>query len=335
VTIPPAEGGLIGIALPTRSPLWLAHGKSLATSLAELGYETDLKYASDEPSAQASQVKAMIARGATVLVIAPVEGVSLTAVIGEAAAAGIRVVSYDRLVRDTPNVDYYATFDAFGIGVLQGESIVGALHLDDAAGPFNVELFAGPPDGDAGRFFDGAMSVLQPFLDAGRLVVPSGETRYPEQIGTLHWDGGTAQARMDNLLRTWYADRRVDAVLSPRDAMSRGVIASLRQEGYYTAGRWVPVVTGQDAELASVQSILAGEQTSTVFRDSSALAARAAAMVDAMLKGRPVEVNDVRTYDNGVAVIPSFVLSGVTVTRDNAQEVLVDSGYYTAAELAP
>jgi putative multiple sugar transport system substrate-binding protein len=218
--------------------------------------------------------------------------------------------------------------------VLQATSIENSLDLKNAAGPFNLELFAGSPDDNNAKFFfDGAMSVLQPYIDSGKLVVKSGQTEFPDQVGTLRWDGATAQARMDTILATNYADDRVDAVLSPYDGISRGIIASLTGVGYYTADQPGPVVTGQDAELPSVKSILADEQTSTVFKDTRLLAAQAAKMVDQMLKGETVEVNDTTTYENGVKTVPSFLLDMVLVTKDNVQSELVDSGYYTEADL--
>jgi putative multiple sugar transport system substrate-binding protein len=222
------------------------------------------------------------------------------------------------------------------VGVAQAGSIVDSLDLNNAAGPFNLELFAGSPDdNNAGFFFNGAMSILQPFIDSGKLVVQSGETKFPEQVGTLRWSGDAAQARMDNILASKYADGRVDAVLSPYDGISRGIIASLKQVGYYTADKPGPVVTGQDAELPSVKSILAGEQTSTVFKDTRVLAAKVAEMVAQFLGGQTVEVNDTETYDNGVKVVPSYLLPVTSVTKDNVTKELVDTGYYTAEEVQP
>jgi putative multiple sugar transport system substrate-binding protein len=329
------EGGLVGIAMPTKSSArWIADGDNLVKSLNELGYETDLQYAEDDIPTQVSQVENMITKGAKVLVIAAIDGTTLADTLQKAADAGIKTLAYDRLIRESPNVDYYTTFDNFKVGVLQATSIEDSLDLKNAAGPFNLELFAGSPDdNNAGFFFNGAMSVLQPYIDSGKLVVQSGETKFPEQVGTLRWDGATAQARMDNILATHYSDKRVDAVLSPYDGISRGIIASLKQVGYYTADQPGPVVTGQDAELPSVKSILADEQTSTVFKDTRNLAAQAAKMVDQMLKGETVEVNDTTTYENGVKTVPSFLLDMVTVTKDNVQKELVDSGYYTEADL--
>ena len=329
-------GGLVGIAMPTKSSArWIADGDNLVKSLKELGYETDLQYAEDDIPTQVSQVENMITKGAKVLVIAAIDGTTLTDTLKKAADAGIKVFAYDRLIRNSPNVDYYAAFDNFDVGVAQAGSIVDSLKLATAAGPFNIELFAGSPDdNNAGFFFNGAMSILQPLIDSGKLVVQSKETKFPEQVGTLRWDGATAQARMDNILATHYADKNVDAVLSPYDGISRGIIASLKQVGYYGA-KPAPVVTGQDAELPSVKSILAGEQTSTVFKDTRTLAAQVAKMVDQFLKGQTVEVNDTKTYENGIKVVPAFLLPVVSVTKDNVTQALVDTGYYTADEVKP
>lgn len=330
-------GGLVGIAMPTKSSArWIADGDNLVKSLTELGYTTDLQYAEDDIPTQLNQIENMITKGAKVLVIAAIDGTTLADTLQKAADSGIKVFAYDRLIRESPNVDYYAAFDNFKVGVAQAGSIVDSLDLKNAAGPFNIELFAGSPDdNNAGFFFNGAMSILQPLIDSGKLVVVSKETKFPEQVGTLRWDGATAQARMDNILATHYADKRVDAVLSPYDGISRGIIASLKQVGYYSPDKLGPVVTGQDAELPSVKSILAGEQTSTVFKDTRTLAAKVATMVDQLLKGATVDINDTETYDNGVKVVPSYLLPVVSVTKNNVTQELVDTGYYTAEEVKP
>ena len=334
----PAGGGeLIGIAMPTKSSArWIADGDNLVKSLVALGYETDLQYAEDDIPTQLNQVENMITKGAKVLVIAAIDGTTLTDTLQKAADAGIKVFAYDRLIRNSGNVDFYAAFDNFDVGVAQAGSIVDSLDLNNAAGPFNVELFAGSPDdNNAGFFFNGAMSILDPLIASGKLVVQSKETKFPEQVGTLRWDGVAAQARMDNILATYYTGKRVDAVLSPYDGISRGIIASLKQVGYYSADKPAPVVTGQDAELPSVKSILAGEQTRTVFKDTRTLAAQVAKMVDQFLKGETVEINDTTTYENGVKVVPSFLLPVLSVTKDNVTQALVDTGYYTAEEVKP
>ncbi|CAN3128317.1 multiple monosaccharide ABC transporter substrate-binding protein [Mycobacterium sp. smrl_JER01] len=328
------QKGTIGIAMPTKSSeRWVADGQNMVNQFQELGYQTDLQYGDDIVQNQVSQIENMITKGVDLLVVAPIDGSSLTATLQNAATAGIPVISYDRLIRGTDNVDYYATFDNFQVGVLQAQYIVDTLDPDAAPAPLNIELFAGSPDdNNATFFFDGAMSVLAPYLDSGKLVVRSGQTDFT-QVATLRWDGGLAQSRMDNLLSQAYTAVPIDAVLSPYDGISRGVISALRSAGYGNAARPLPVVTGQDAELASVQSIVAGEQTQTVFKDTRELARSAVQMSDAVLNGGEPEVNDTETYDNGVKVVPAYLLEPVSVDRANYEQVLVDSGYYTQAQV--
>jgi len=328
------EKGTIGIAMPTKSSeRWVADGQNMVDQFQALGYQTDLQYGDDVVQNQVSQIENMITKGVKLLVIAPIDGSSLTNTLQHAADMKIPVVSYDRLIKGTPNVDYYATFDNFKVGVLQGTYIVDTLGLEQGKGPFNVELFAGSPDdNNATYFWQGAMSVLQPHIDKGALVVKSGQTAF-DQVATLRWDGGLAQSRMDNLLSQAYTTGRVDAVLSPYDGISRGVISALKSSGYGNAARPLPIVTGQDAELASVKSIVAGEQTQTVFKDTRELAQAAVQEADAVLTGGTPEVNDTKTYDNGVKVVPSYLLEPVSVDKSNYQKVLVDSGYYSESEI--
>lgn len=328
-----AEGGIVGISMPTRSSSrWISDGDSMVSAFEALGYDTDLQYAEDDIPTQVSQIENMITKGANVLVIAAIDGVALSDVLNKAAEAGVNVVAYDRLIRSSEHVDYYATFDNFGVGVIQATSIVDELGLESNDGPFNIELFAGSPDdNNATFFFNGAMSVLQPHIDSGKLVVKSGQTEF-EQVAILRWDGAVAQSRMDNLLSSAYTEENVHAILSPYDGLSRGIISSLKGVGYYDSVEG-PVVTGQDAELESVRLMLAGEQTSTVFKDTRELAAQTAKMVDQLIKGETVEVNDTETYDNGVKVVPSFLLIPVAVTADEVDSILVDSGYWTSEEV--
>jgi putative multiple sugar transport system substrate-binding protein len=237
------------------------------------------------------------------------------------------------LIRESPNVDYYATFDNFKVGVQQATSIVKALGLPEASGPFNIELFGGSPDDNNAYFFyNGAMSVLQPLIDEGKLVVRSGQTGM-DTVGTLRWDGAVAQSRMDNLLSAHYSDARVDAVLSPYDGLSIGILSSLKGVGYGSADQPMPVVSGQDAEVPSVKSILAGEQHSTIFKDTRELARVTVGMVDALLQGSKPEINDTSTYDNGVKVVPSYLLEPVAVDESNWEKILIDSGYYTIDQI--
>src|SRR5829696_7211235 len=326
--------GTVGIAMPTKSSArWIDDGNNIVKILKERGYGTDLQYAEDDIPNQLSQVENMVTKGAKVLVVAAIDGTTLSDVLKQAKAKGITVIAYDRLIRNTPNVDYYATFDNFQVGVLQAQSIEQGLGLKEGKGPFNIELFGGSPDdNNAFFFYDGAMSVLQPYIDSGKLVVQSGQMGM-DKVGTLRWDGTVAQARMDNLLSAFYTDKRVDAVLSPYDGLSRGIISSLRGVGYGTADQPWPVITGQDAEVASVKAMIAGEQAYTVFKDTRQLAAQTAKMVDQALKGETVDVNDTTTYDNGVKVVPSYLLTPISIDINNYQKELVDSGYIKAEDL--
>jgi putative multiple sugar transport system substrate-binding protein len=328
------DAGYVGIAMPTKSSeRWVGDGANMVKEFEALGYKTDLQYAEDVVENQISQIENMITKGVDVLVIASIDGESLTGVLDKAAKADIPVIAYDRLIKNSEHVSYYATFDNFKVGVQQGSYIEKALGLDKGEGPFNVELFAGSPDdNNAYFFFNGAMSVLQPYIDSGKLVVKSGQTNF-DQAATLRWDGALAQSRMDNLLSAHYTDARVDAVLSPYDGISIGIISSLKGIGYGSADKPLPVITGQDAELASIKSIIAGEQTQTVFKDTRELAKKAVGMAAAVLKGEEAEVNDTETYDNGKKVVPSYLLEPVSVDVTNYEEVVVGSGYYSADEL--
>jgi len=324
----------VGISMPTKtSTRWISDGESMVKVFEDMGYKTDLQFADDDIPNQLAQIENMITKGADVLVIAAIDGSTLSDTLAKAKEAGVLVIAYDRLIVNSENVDYYATFDNFGVGVIMGSQIEAGLDLKNAAGPFNVELFGGSPDDtNAFYFYDGAMSVLQPYIDSGKLVVQSGQTGM-DKVSTLRWDGIVAQARMENLLSAYYTDKRVDAVLSPYDGLSIGIISALKSVGYGTAGQPMPVVTGQDAEIASVKAMIAGEQTYTVFKDTRELAKQTAAMVDAALKGLEVPINDTKTYDNGVKIVPSYLLTPFSVDVTNYEKYLVESGYYTADQL--
>ena len=328
------KGATVGISMPTKSSeRWIADGENMVKQFQAAGYKTDLQYGDNIVENQVSQLENMITKGDKLLVIAAIDGSSLTNVLQKAKDAGVRVIAYDRLIRGTANVDDYATFDNFKVGVLQGSYIVDNLGLKQGKGPFNIELFAGSPDdNNTNYFFRGAMSVLQPYVDSKKLVVRSGQTSL-DQVATLRWDGGTAQARMDNLLSKSYTTERVDAVLSPYDGISIGIISALKGVGYGTAGKPLPIVTGQDAELASVKSIITGEQTQTVYKDTRKLASVAVQLGNALLTGGTPVVNDTKQYNNGVKVVPAYLLQPVSVDKSNYKEVLIGGGYYTAAQL--
>ncbi len=327
--------GTIGIAMPTKSSArWISDGDSMVEQFKAAGYDVDLQYAEDDIPNQLAQIENMITKGVNVLVIAAIDGTTLSNALENAHFADIKTIAYDRLIRDSEYVDYYATFDNFKVGVLQAESIVSGLkeRFPDVK-PWNVELFGGSPDDNNAYFFyDGAMSVLQPMIDDGSIAVVSGQMGM-DKVGTLRWDGAVAQARMDNLLSANYTDKQVHGVLSPYDGLSIGILSSLKGVGYGSGDLKMPIVSGQDAELQSIKSIIAGEQYSTVFKDTRELARVTVGMVDALLQGGEPEINDTTTYDNGVKVVPSYLLVPVPVDASNYQKIVIDSGYHSEADL--
>jgi putative multiple sugar transport system substrate-binding protein len=329
------DKGTIGIAMPTKSSSrWISDGESMVKQFTEAGYATDLQYAEDDIPNQLAQIENMITKGVNVLVIAAIDGTTLSNALENAQAAGIKVIAYDRLIRDSGAVDYYATFDNFKVGVLQANSLVQCLgeRFGDQK-PWNIELFGGSPDdNNAFFFYDGAMSVLQPMIDAGDIVVGSGQMGM-DVVGTLRWDGAVAQARMDNLLSANYGDKVLHGALSPYDGLSIGILSSVKGVGYGSGDLKMPCVTGQDAEIPSVKSMMAGEQYSTIFKDTRELARVTVKMVDAILQGQEPEINDTTTYDNGVKVVPSYLLEPNALGVNDIQSMLVDSGYYTADQL--
>jgi putative multiple sugar transport system substrate-binding protein len=336
----------IGVAMPTQtSERWIADGKAVKSQLEKEGYKVDLQFAGDDIPTQSQQVDQMITQGADLLIVAAIDGTALGSQLQAAADQGIPVISYDRLIRDSPNVDFYVSFDNYKVGVAQATALLtglGVLTKDgspgDAKGPFNIELFAGSlDDNNAHFFFDGAMDTLKKYMDDGTLVVKSGQTKI-EQAATLRWQQETAQKRMEDLLTKSYNDgTKVDGVLSPYDGLSRGIITALQNAGYgpTTDGgaKPMPIVTGQDAEIASVKLINDGVQSSTIFKDTRNLAKQAVTAAKAFLKGDKPEANDTKTYDNGVKVVPSYLLPVVTVYKDDIQKELIDTGYWTADEV--
>ncbi|WP_369237210.1 multiple monosaccharide ABC transporter substrate-binding protein [Streptomyces sp. R21] len=329
-----AKGGTIGIAMPTKSSeRWITDGANVEKDLKAKGYKTKLVFGEDDPDQQVSQIENLITQGVKALIVAAIDNKSLNNVLQQAADAHIPVISYDRLILGTKNVDYYASFDNEKVGKLQASYIVDKLGLASGKGPFNIELFAGSNDDNNTKyFFNGAMSVLQPYIDKKKLVVKSGQTAL-NKVTTLRWDGATAQHRMEDILTSTYTSGRVDAVLSPYDGISIGILAALKSDGYGSKSKPLPIITGQDAELASVKSIIAGEQSMTVYKDLRKLAQVATDMVDASLNGKKPEVNDTKSYDNGTKIVPAYLLQPVAVDKSNYKKELVDGGYYTADQL--
>jgi putative multiple sugar transport system substrate-binding protein len=332
----------IGVSMPTQtSERWIADGNSVKEQLENEGYKVDLQYANDDIPTQGQQVDQMITEGADLLIVAAIDGTALSSQLQAAADASIPVISYDRLIRDTENVDFYVSFDNYKVGVAQGTALLAGLGVTDkdgkkanATGPFNIELFAGSlDDNNAHFFFDGAMDTLKPYIADGTLVVKSGQADI-EQAAILRWQQETAQKRMEDLLTGSYNDgSKVAGVLSPYDGISRGIITALQNAGY-GQGSPMPVVTGQDAEIASVKLINDGVQSSTIFKDTRKLAEQAVTAAKAFLEGNKPEANDTKTYDNGVKVVPSYLLPVETVYKDDIKSKLIDSGYWTADEVA-
>lgn len=336
------KGALVGVAMPTKvSERWIADGNAVKSDLEKNGYKVDLEYANNDIPTQVQQINTMITKGAKVLVIASIDGGSLTDQLDAAAKAGIKVISYDRLLTGDKNVDYYVSFDNYKVGVFQANSLLTGLGVLDAdgkptgaKGPFNVEVFAGSPDDNNATFFyNGAMDTLKPYFADGTLVVKSGQTAF-NQVAILRWDPATAKARMQDLVAKSYSSgATVQGVLSPYDGLSDGILSALEGAGYGSGGKKLPIITGQDAEVASVKQIIAGTQYSTVYKDTRQLANKAADMANDILTGKKPEVNDTKSYDNKVKVVPSFLFQPVVVTKDNYQKVLVDSGYYKESDL--
>ncbi len=328
----PAEGGKVGVAMPTQDlQRWNQDGANMEEQLIAAGYEVDIQYAANDIATQVSQLENMIAGGCEVLVVASIDGSALGTVMAQAKDAGIPVIAYDRLIMDSDAVSYYATFDNWDVGVKQGQYIVDALDLENAGdATFNIEYITGDPgDNNINFFFDGAMSILQPYVDAGTLVTPSGQTE-KATVATANWATDAAQSRFDNILATNYADgTELHAVLASNDSTAQGVALAL--EANYTGN--YPVLTGQDCDIVSVQNMLAGKQSMSVFKDTRDLAAKTVEMVDAIMKGTEPPVNDTETYDNGTGVIPSYLCEPVAAEVDDIQTLLVDTGYYTQEQL--
>ena len=326
-----ASGNKVGVAMPTKDlQRWNQDGSNMQAELEAAGYEVDLQYASNDVATQVSQIENMINGGCSALVIASIDGESLTTVLESAKSAGIPVIAYDRLIMNTDAVSYYATFDNYMVGTKQGQYIVDTLDLDNADGPFNMEITGGSPDDNNAKFFyQGAIDVLQPYMDAGKIVVPSGQIDFAT-VGTPGWATETAQSRMENILSSNYADgTNLDIALCSNDSTALGVENALAAN--YT-GEY-PVVTGQDCDIANVKNMIDGKQSMSIFKDTRTLASQVVKMVGQIMSGSDVDVNDTETYDNGTGVIPSYLCEPVFADINNYKELLIDSGYYTEADL--
>lgn len=321
----------VGVAMPTKDlQRWVQDGENMQKELEEVGFAVDLQYANNDISAQVSQIENMIAGKCDVLVIASIDGTALGTVLKGAKEAHIPVIAYDRLIMQSDAVSYYATFDNELVGTLQGQYIEEALDLKNAAGPFNIELFTGSSDdNNCNFFFGGAMKILQPYIDGGKLVVKSGSTTLAE-CATPNWSTEEAQKRMENIISAYYSDgTKLNAVLSSNDSVANGITNALvsSYDGEF------PILTGQDCDITSVKNIIADKQSMSIFKDTRTLATKVSEMVKAIVNESEVPINDKETYDNGTGVIPSFLCEPVFADASNYKALLIDSGYYTEDQL--
>ena len=331
-SVPGGSGKKVGVSMPTQDlQRWNQDGAMIKKELESMGYTVDLQYAGNKVDTQAAQIEDMINTGCKVLIIAPIESSSLGTQLDMAAKKNVKVISYDRLLMNNENVDYYVTFDNYMAGQIQGEYIRDALDLDNARGPFYLEITAGDPgDNSAAYFFNGAMDVLKPYIDSGKLIVVSGQTEF-DTCATPEWSTATAQARAENIIASYYFNgTNIDAWLCSNDSTALGVINAL--DATYPGRSW-PVITGMDCDLVNVKCILNGKQAMSVFKDTRTLAYQAAVMADQILSGMTVECNDTWTGNNNVKIVPAYLCSPVFADINNYKAILIDSGYYTDYDL--
>lgn len=320
--------GKVGISLPTKDLMrWAQDGDQMKKEFETLGYTVDLQYASNTVKTQVLQIENMINSGCDVLIIAAIESSSLGEVLNKAKSKNIPVIAYDRLIYETDSVDYYVTFDNYRVGQIQAEYIVNSLNLNNTKGPYNIEITAGDPsDMFAAQFYQGAMDVLEPYIDSGKLNIVSGQKDFKD-VATDSWKTAKAQERAENIISAYYQGGiQIDAWLCSNDSTALGVINAL--EKYYK-GTTYPVITGQDCDISSVKCIITGKQAMSVFKDTRTLASQAVKMGSQILNGQDVDVNDTQTYNNSKKIVPTYACDPVFVTADNYRTVLIDSGYYT------
>ena len=327
--------------MPTKSlERWNRDGSYLEEQFKSKGYEVKLTFSDNKIDQQVKDIEGLIADDVDLLVIAAIDGESLTQVLAEAKEENIPVISYDRLIMNTDAVSYYVSFDNYTVGKLQGEFVRDQLDLDNQAGPFNIEFTAGDPaDNNAGFFFNGAYDVLKPYIDEGKLNVVSGQTAF-DQVATKSWDTATAMNRFQNILGSNYSDgTQLDVALCSNDSTALGVTQAIETD---YAGTNSVIITGQDGDEANLKNLVDGKQTMTVYK---AVANEAVATLDigvALLNGETPDESlissagwsfecayDTSSYDNGTGIIPSYLLVPTVVTKDNIQKELVDTGYYT------
>ena len=338
-----AKGTKVGVSMPTKDlQRWNQDGSNMKAQLEKAGYVVDLQFAANDIPTQVAQIENMITGKCKVLVIASIDGTALTNVLETARKKKIQVIAYDRLIMNSKAVSYYATFDNYKVGTIQGDYLVDKLNLKSrsASDPVYMEFFTGDPgDNNINFFFGGAMDILTPYINSGVIVCLSGQTA-KAQCATLNWSTEEAQKRMENLITSnGYSPKgsKLDAVYCSNDSTAQGVTNALISAGYTAAN--FPVITGQDCDITSVKNMIKGTQSMSIFKDTRTLAAQVVKMVEAIMAGTTVPVNDTKTYDNttpgkGKAnIVPSFLCDPVFGDLSNYKALLIDSGYYKESEL--
>ena len=328
-------GSKVGMSMTDKSEQrWVMDGESMKKSLEEKGYTLDIQYAKMEIQTQINQIENMITTGCKAIIVVPVDSGSLGGVLAKAKEANILIIDYDLMILDSPNIDYYVGFDNKQVGTIQATYLEEKLGLKDGKGPYNIEIFAGSLDEvNSTWYYEAAMKILQPYIDKGKLIVKSGQTKL-EKVTIQGWAAEKTQARMENLVTTYYSDgTRLDAVLAPADSIGVPIGNTLKNIGYGTANKPMPIITGNNGNIAAIQSIVSGQMSMSIFKDTRFLAQRTAEVIDAIAKGKPLVPDDTTTFDNGSIVIPAFLYGMVVIDKNNWKKLALDSGYYTADQL--
>lgn len=331
---PAQSKGTIGVTLPTQElARCLKDQQYLTQYLNERGYDVDVQFAKGDAATQVAQIENMITNGVVGIICSPWDGSAVTPAVDAAHNAGVPIIAYDALILNTPYIEYYAADNLRGIGALQAQFIVDTLGLDDSDESHTLELFGGDfGDANAPLFFEGAMNILTPYIESGKLVVKSGQTEF-NVVATVEWDGAKAQSRMDAILSTYYLDEPVEAVLCQNDDLAAGVISACKSAGYGTEAMPLPITTGQDCTTSAIKSILAGEQSMTVLKDINQLAYNGAYFIDCLVQGQTPEIENPVIYNNGSVDVKASAVEPMVLTADKVQELVIDSGYYTKADL--
>ena len=321
------ESKLIGVSMPLSDTgkRWFKDGASMKKIFEEKGYTVDLEFAENDIDKQVAQLDDMINHGAKCIVVSAIDSTKLLDVLAKAKEKNIPVIAYERLLLDTDAVSYYVASDNKAVGTALGHYVEEKLGLAEGKGPFNIEFFAGSPDDNNAHLVNDAIfAILQPYIDNGQLVVPSGQTDF-DTIAIFRWSKEGGQERMEKLLAEYYTDgKKVDAIVSPNDRIGYGAGDALESAGY-TVGEGWPIITGQDAELQAVKYILAGRQSMTIFKNNDLLAEKTAETVDAVIKGDESQLNKI--------AVPTYLCPTIVLDKNNVKEVLVKGGYYTEDEL--